>query len=612
MEVLKRNIEGRYIRETNGSKIPSYVLTFDTETEYVTVENEQRHKMKIGWSVLAHIGRDGEPTHETWRYWRKRYPLCEYVSNMAELTGELTIIGNNVFFDLQVCGFFSYLPEMGWKMDFFYENGMSYILCISKGKAKIKAISLTNYFEASVKSLGEMIGKPKLTVDFGSDDENALSIYCFRDTEITYESFLEYLKYIIHNDLGSFSLTRASQAMKAFRHRFMTDKIMYHTDAQLNLIEQDAYFGGRTECFRIGKVVGGPFVDLDVNSLYPYIMREKPVPVKPVDYYEIVPLEYLPELLGSYGMIARVKVRTDEPCYPYREGMKVLFPIGTFETTLCTESIAYAHRMGHLLEVTQAITYEMGKPFVQYVDYFYKTRLEAKRNGSKVYDRMAKLFMNSLYGKFAARKDIVIETKPCEVTDYMREEIFDSVTGENQIISKLFGTLVVTQGKEVIEGSIISIPAHITEYARNYLWEIIKRIGRDKVFYCDTDSVKIEEHDMPRIQNLIDNSILGMLKIESRYNNLTIHGPKDYETDDVRRLKGVPRNAEKTGDATWKYSQFSRQITHLREKNSTYFSVRTVSKELKRIYTKGKVTEGGRVEPFNLPSEISLMRSTRY
>lgn len=608
MEVLKRGVEGRYLRATSGSKIPQYIMVFDTETEYITVENEQRHKMKIGWSVFAHVGRDGEPTHETWRYWTKRYPLCEYMANMAELTGELTIVGNNVFFDLQVCGFFATMPEMGWTMDFFYENGMSYILCIKNGRAKIKCISLTNYFEASVKTLGEMIGKPKMKIQFGSETAEELSIYCFRDTEITYEAFLEYVKYIITHDLGSFSLTRASQSMKAFRHRFMSHKIMYHTDEELSLIEMDSYFGGRTECYRIGQIPEGPFVDLDVNSLYPFIMKEKQMPLKAVDYYRELNVYNVADLLSAYGMIARVTVSTDEPCYPYRFEKKVLFPIGTFETTLCTESIRYALEHGHLNEIKDCITYEMGNPFVQYVDYFYKERLRAKSEGNKVYDKMAKLFMNSLYGKFAAQRDVVIVKQEAEVSDYMREEIYDSVTGENQIISKLFATLIVTQGKEVIPGSVIAIPSHVTEYARNYLWSIIKTIGREKVFYCDTDSVKIRESDMTMAEGLLHETELGKLKVESKYSTLLIHGPKDYETDTTRKLKGVPRTAERVNDSTWKYSQFNRQITHMREGNNTYFTITSIEKNLKRVYTKGKVDSTGMVTPFTLPLDSWLLK----
>lgn len=250
----------------------------------------------------------------------------------------------------------------------------------------------------------------------------------------------------------------------------------------------------------------------------------------------------------------------------------------------------------------------MGNPFVQYVDYFYKERLRAKSEGNKVYDKMAKLFMNSLYGKFAAQRDVVIVKQEAEVSDYMREEIYDSVTGENQIISKLFATLIVTQGKEVIPGSVIAIPSHVTEYARNYLWSIIKTIGREKVFYCDTDSVKIRESDMTMAEGLLHETELGKLKVESKYSTLLIHGPKDYETDTTRKLKGVPRTAERVNDSTWKYSQFNRQITHMREGNNTYFTITSIEKNLKRVYTKGKVDSTGMVTPFTLPLDSWLLK----
>ena len=605
---MKHGATGHYVRRNQGSKIPRHIMVLDTETEHVTKGGEEHHKMKIAWSVFARLNREGKIETETWRYFDKRYRLCEHISNMAIFSGALTLVGNNIFFDLQAMGFFKFMPEMGWKLNFIYENGMTYILIIKKEHSTIKAISLTNYFQASVKDLGAMIGNPKMEVDFDNATKEELSIYCFRDTEITFDSLIKYIGFVRENDLGNFALTRASQSMKGYRHRFMKEKLLYHTDEAITELERAAYFGGRTECFRIGKIEGGPFIDLDINSLYPYIMKTKKMPTKVFDYYDDPAMQDLTDGIKRHGAIAEVEIETARPVYPYRDGAKLLFPIGRFTTSICTESIKEGLEHDEIKGVKKLALYDMGIIFGEYVDYFYEIRMKAKRYGDGIADRMSKLFMNSLYGKFAQLKETVIIETEIDSDEYSRIEVYDGITGEQQIITKLFGKLTVTRGREPIEGSIFSIPAHVTEYARNLLWSIMAGTGTDKVLYCDTDCIKIKKSDLPLVRYPIDPLSLGALKVEAEYSHLILHGPKDYETDDFRRIKGIPKNAKLLSDGSYEYKQFGRQLSHMREGNRDDFTVKTIRKELERVYTKGRVDSRGFISPFVLPSDLRRMK----
>lgn len=605
---MKHSATGHYIRRNQGSKIPRHIMVVDTETEYKTREGKEHHRMKIAWSVFARLDTEGKIEVETWRYFDKRYALCEHISNMAIFAGQLTLVGNNIFFDLQAMGFFKFMPEMGWKLNFIYENGMTYILIIENERSRIKAISLTNYFQASVKDLGSMIGNPKIEVDFDSATEEQLSVYCFRDTEITFDALIKYINFVHENKLGNFALTRASQSMKGYRHRFMKEKLLYHTDPEITDLERAAYFGGRTECFRTGEIEGGPFIDLDINSLYPYIMKTKKMPARVFDYYDDPTMQDLIDGIKRHGCIAEVNIDTDRPVYPYREGAKLLFPVGQFTTSICTESIKNGIERNEIKGVKRLALYDMEYIFGEYIDYFYEIRMQARKENNTIVDRMAKLFMNSLYGKFAQLKETIIIEKEIEGNEYSRMEVYDAITGEQQIITKLFGRLTVTRGREPIEGSIFSIPAHVTEYARNLLWSIMANTGTDKILYCDTDCIKIRKSDLPLVHYPIDAVSLGALKVEAEYSRLSIHGPKDYETDSFQRIKGVPKNSKRLPDGSFEYKQFGRQLSHMREGNCDDFIVKTVHKELERVYRKGRVDSRGFISPFVLPSDLRRMK----
>jgi hypothetical protein len=199
--------------------------------------------------------------------------------------------------------------------------------------------------------MGKLVGLPKKEVDFESVNETRLSEYCHRDVEILRLGMERYFRFLQDHDLGRFRLSKASQAMAAYRHRFMAHKIYFHQDEQVRRLEREAYFGGRVECFELGKIQDGPFLYLDVNSMYPYVMRETAVPCRLIDYSSGFSREDFQEVLNRFGCVSRVVISTDQPIYPIRRNNKVIFPTGEFETVLCSPALREAVRRGHLLKI---------------------------------------------------------------------------------------------------------------------------------------------------------------------------------------------------------------------------------------------------------------------
>jgi DNA polymerase type B, organellar and viral len=601
--ILRHDVSGHYIRRNHSSSFPRDIIAFDTETNYTQSLGLQLHVMRLAWACYVHLDLRGEIERESWRYFTKRAELCEWLRDMAVFRKKIFLVGTNVFFDLQASGFFKYFTLWGWSLDFVYEKGHTYILKIKTNGAQITAVSTTNYLDASVKSLGAMIGMAKLEVDFASTSEDDLCIYCQRDCEITLEAFLRYLRFVISQRMGRFALTRASQSMAAFRHRFMAIKIYRHSDQTILDLEERAYFGGRTEAFQLGDIQGGPFMDLDINSMYPYVMKTRKMPIKAKDYFSKLSKVDLIDMLKGYGVIAHVTLSTLSPIYPLRSGLKILFPVGTFDTYLCTESLKIACERGHISRVHAAAVYEMGDPFVDYIDHFYAMRQAAKLHGDKVMDSFAKLFMNSLYGKFAQKTAIELEniTYPCD--EYSKLDIFDPLTMQMVTIVQLLNRRIVTRGSQTSASSVVAIPAHVTDYGRCLLWSIIESTGEGTVLYCDTDSVKIRQKDLWRVGYPIDQTRIGRLKVEGSYDTLSIYGAKDYQSEKLCRLKGVPSKAEKLSAFDYRYQSFARQSTHLRLGNQESYIIRDVRKHLSRQYTKGSVTACGLVLPWCLPKD---------
>jgi len=75
--------------------------------------------------------------------------------------------------------------------------------------------------------------------------------------------------------------------------------------------------------------------------------------------------------------------------------------------------------------------------------------------------------------------------------------------------------------------------SYITAYARLHLWKQMKRIGFNRIIYCDTDSIFTTK----RFMNT--SSELGELKREVKMKNITIFRAKSYITENRVKMKGL-------------------------------------------------------------------------
>ena len=165
----------------------------------------------------------------------------------------------------------------------------------------------------------------------------------------------------------------------------------------------------------------------------------------------------------------------------------------------------------------------------------------------------------------------------------------------------MFGTLIRSWGEEDGPNTFTAIPAHVTEYARMYLWSIISSIGRENVFYCDTDSLAVRTKTIKAKGIALDSFSLGALGQDKTGNSLEIFGLKDYRIGQLRKLKGVPLRAIEHNPGSYTYDQFLGTTSHQRLNETSSFLTRSVTKTLKHEYNKGTVDVDGRVSPYVFP-----------
>lgn len=617
-----RQFKSRCIPKLSSRSRPTRLLFIDTETKVKRVLKDSKgeficsdkidglfedsykentlHRFDLGWSCFEEYEAGKGFSNNEWLLWHSSKKLCQYIEAKALVRPDLYVFAHNIFFDLQAGDFFYWFIRWGWVLDFVYDKGTTYILVIHKDRKCIKCISTTNYFPFTLERLGEFLGLPKLEIDFTKSPRYEKVTYCKRDTEIIKRAIEYYIGFLDKHDLGKFSLARPSQALTAYRYRFMSIPIYRHREEDIMKLESSSYFGGRVECGFIGDLPEDDYISLDVNSMYPYVMKKYKFPTKLIDYREQVDLEEVPDILRNYAAVARVLICTDVPLYPIRKGGKLVFPVGDFETVLCSGSLLEAYKRGHLRCVMEMAIYDKAYIFKDYVKFFSKLKEKYSQEGSAMLREIAKDFLNHLYGKFAQQKDIIEEIEDITFDGYWREEVLDLVTGETEIVTKLFNKRITIFGREPSSSYFVAIASHITDYARLHLYSLMELVGLDKVLYVDTDSIKIRKADMSKLEKYIDAVKVGKLKIEDEFRHFSIYGAKYYITEKGKKIKGIPLKAEYLGDKKYKYTQFAKQTTHLRASVTRFFITEPVIKRVPSRYDKGKVLKGGKVIPFNV------------
>jgi len=591
---------GRILRVNHTRAFPSHLILLDTETKITPTEDGEVHTFRLGWTCELTRRKGGVDFIEDWRFSNDAQDFNIFLESVCVGKSTTWILAHNLFFDLQSCGFFPYFTASGWHLDFLYDKGLTFCMVIQKRPSTIRLLSSTNWFDVPLEELGQDVGIEKLLVDFAHVGEKELAAYCRRDVEILKASLLKYMAFCREHDTGRFAMTRASQSFAAFRHRFMSEKIYVHEDKRVKLLERSGYFGGRVEAFRLGELTGGPFLFLDVNSMYPYVMRENLFPTRLLAYSEDPKNDRWQKGLEHGAIMAEVDLSTDVPLYAMKKDGKLLFPVGEFSTVLCTESLKEAIARGHLLSVLKWATYQARPLFKNYVDYFYPLKVRYKAEGDALYTRIVKLFLNSLYGKFGSRAPLM-DTFDCpDFPGVSRETVLDATTGERWIEYAIMGTLVRLYGEVDTAQTVVSIAAHVTDCARMLLGRLLESIGWDRVLYCDTDSVVIRKADLEHVTYLRDDSLLGALTVAQETDTLTLYGCKDYETNQGRKTKGVPHRATPCGVNAYRYLQFDRLISSLRAEVPEGIATHWRTKTLSGVYDKGVVSSTGVVSPFHL------------
>jgi hypothetical protein len=151
------------------------------------------------------------------------------------------------------------------------------------------------------------------------------------------------------------------------------------------------------------------------------------------------------------------------------------------------------------------------------------------------------------------------------------------------------------------------------------LWGLIERAGTGRVYYCDTDSLFVDDAGLSALADEIDPRVLGALKNEGTASVIELRNPKDYTFDGAVKRKGVPKASAVMPDGSYRTVQWP-SFSGMMRRGGEYQNV-VRYKHLDTVYKKAWVYPGGVTRPFvigaggivpDTDAENRLQVSARY
>lgn len=392
--------------------------------------------------------------------------------------------------------------------------------------------------------------------------------YCLLDCISLYQILTKFNE-LIHNN---FQLnindypTLSSLAFGIFRIKYIKDPIVYNiSERGITMLSgnvardiRESYTGGSTDMFIPSNPLGIKIHVYDVNSLYPSVMLNNKYPVGNPTYFEGDLFKYDPELFGFFYCKVTTPNNLNIPIlqlhHDTKNGKRTISPLGSFEGWFFSEELKNSLKFGYSFKIIRGYYFKSDYLFKGYVSDLYNLRLNYPKSDPMNY--IAKILLNSLYGRFGMRDDFS-HSYIYDYSKYKKVErkysdgkidLLDTVQlGDKYLVTlkdhKVALKTDLNYSRETHNVNI-AIASAVTAYARIHMSQFkdpkFLKDNKLNLYYTDTDSAYF---DGPISDSFISSTILGKLKLEGVYDKALFLAPKVYALENkdskVIKVKGL-------------------------------------------------------------------------
>lgn len=539
-----------WIRKNHATRSPHRWVVMDSEAYRTPDELGERQTFRVGvarrWTDDGgKIRQDATIVADT------PEALWEWIGEFAR-PGKRTVVWcHNLDYDLQLTRAFFVLPAQGWDLVWSNLDSQVSMSKWTRGGATLVMTDTYTWCPAPLDKLGHLLGMHKTPIPDEDDSREAWITRCTRDVEITTEVVKCIIDFVRENELGNMQMSGAGMGYAMWRHKFLDSKILVHATEHAIEAEREAMHTGRAEAWRHGLYDGPQLVEWDLTNAYTRIARDCDLPRKLVRYDPGPSMGRYRDWRKDWRVLMRCTVTTEQPVVPCHHDGRYVWPVGTFDTTLWDCEVDLALQEGATIVPHQMWGYLRAPVMRQWAEH---TLTVLQEQPASVPPLML------LWYKHQARATI----GRCGIRYAQWEHLGDdwlgitglslagdTAAGTTSRLLHLGGQVWEETGRTEGRDSIPQLPSWIAARCRVTLWEAMRHAGLEHVYYVDTDSVLVDRAGDQAMQQLADARPELGWRVKGIHRRVEIHGPRQIIVDDLPRIAGVSKRAERTAPDTF-------------------------------------------------------------
>jgi hypothetical protein len=370
---------------------------------------------------------------------------------------------------------------------------------------------------------------------------------CEADVLITRTAVMAYLDWIESANLGNWQFTGAGMAFTTYRHKFMSHKLLVHDDRDALAAERRAMWTGRCEAYWHGSIGYQEVQEWDYESAYARIAHDVEVPTQLVGPVSGAFLRTRDTGAAHLAVLAEVTITTSVPTVPTVHDGRILWPTGTFRTTLWDVEIRAAVDDG------ATVTYHRG--------WLYRTAPALRDMARWILDGLSapaaqcpewrkailKAWSRMWIGRFAMRYKTWDMWGAMPRLGAERRTVIDDIDQVTYDVMHVGHDLWREAGEVEWSQYMPAITGYVMAVARVRLWRVVQLMPPGSVMYVDTDSMIITDRFQDEIAAISQIGVGEGLRLKSKYRGFSIMGPRQIVTGARVRMAGVPILAQRVG-----------------------------------------------------------------
>lgn len=549
-----------YVRHNKVTRVPRTFVYLDSEAYQRPAGFQWQQTFRCAVAAV-----DKRPHHrEGWneRQWAEfdnTADLWAWVDSQTHPKARTVLVAHKLDYDLRLCDGLRHLTHAGWTLEGIRLGPTSAWASWKRDTRTLVMCDSLSWVNRGLETIGQLLEMPKLPLPPWDDTDSAWLARCRRDVEILATFYRRLIDWVLAEDLGNWKPTGAGQAWAAFRHKHMTHRLLVHDNAEAKVAERRAGWTGRCEAWQHGKIAQGPFTEWDYTTQYSRIGAECLVPTNLIGEVTNPSLTKFTALTPSRALLAECAVSTSIPSVPTDSRNGIIWPVGTFTSTLWDTEIRLAEQYGAKIEITRMWQYAR-KPALRSFCKWCLSQLEMPEGKIDPIVRLAiKHWSRALIGRFAARYSDWEEYGECPWNDIALGLAQDVSAGESwqmlQLGKQLFRQTEETDSQDAVP----SVMTWVMAEARCRLFRAAHVAGIDNVAYLDTDSLIVNRHGHSR---LADAGLDGF-RVKGQWNSLEVMGPRQLILAGNLRAAGVGRNATRIDTHTWEFETWDELQTSI-------------------------------------------------